>query len=469
MRLGLGRQLTVIFLAITFAVAGTAGYVFLGTFRQNLLDERSVALITQANIIASGVAPLLGDDAAVEEFLQSRSREVGARLLVLTTGGRVVADSSAGSARYAVSGRLSHPLVEAALAGVQESAVHRLADGQWTMYVAVPVVRRGSVNGVLFVASAVDDIAAGLTALATRLALYLGASGILVTLATLAVAQRLTAPLGHLTRAAERLGNARLSERVDIRRRDELGLLGQAFNRMAEQLEQVDRSRRRFIGDASHEMRTPLSAIKIMVESLLAQETYEPAETQELLRGIDGSVERLARLVEGLLVLMRLEHDRSAGEAGRRRRPILLSELAGAVVTGCGPLAAAREVSLGVAVPPGLQVPGDDDALYRALVNLVENAIRYTPPGGSVSIEAAATGDEIRLAVRDTGTGIAAADLPHVFDRFYRPDSSRSRDGGGFGLGLAIVRETAALHGGRIGVTSKPGEGSVFVMNLPAR
>ncbi|MBI2873620.1 MAG: sensor N-terminal transmembrane domain-containing protein [Firmicutes bacterium] len=468
MRFKLGLQLTAVFLLITFLVVGTAGYLFFNTFRRRLIDERSMAQLTQTNIIASGVAPLIGEDQVeARQILRTRSREVGARLVFLDPRGRVALDASAGMAERHLEGeRLDHPLVESALAGGQETSVQFLDGVGWTMYSTVPVIRRGEIIGVLFVSEGIDDIVAALVDLSRQLAFYLGASGIIVMLATIGIGQYLTAPLGRLTRAAERLGAGNLAERVDIRRRNEVGRLGEAFNRMAAQLEQVDRSRRRFIGDASHEMRTPLGTAKIVLESLLAQQTHDP-ETRRALQTIEEGVDRLAGLVNSLLVLTRLEHAKASGSE-ERWQDIDLRELAHQVSADCRPLADEKALRLEVNAANLVEVHGDEDALYRAVRNLVENAIRYTPRDGRVEVAVGRVGARAFLQVRDTGNGIAPEDLPYIFERFYRPDDARSRQAGGFGLGLAIVSEAVELHGGRIDVSSKPDEGTVMTIELPA-
>lgn len=467
MRTSLGWRMAATFLLIIFLVVGTASYLLFDTFRRQLVQDRSVAVLTQANIIASGLASAIGHDpAGVQDLLGARSREIDGRLLLLDPEGQVVADAFAEAAEASLVGQtLRDPLMEAALEGQQETSVRLLENAEWVMYAAVPVVHQGDIGAVLFVSTSLEDITASLTEVAGRMALYLGVSLLVVTAASLWMAHRLTLPLKSLSRAAERLGEGVLSERVSIDRGDELGSLGQTFNQMASQLEHLDSSRRRFLGDASHEMRTPLGTIKILVEGLLAQEAYDPEETRRLLESIDAGTDRLAGLLESLLTLTHLEH---AGKGARQTwEPVNLGDVAAQAAGDCGARAESQGITLQVNSTGDAWILGDEEALYRAVLNLVDNALQYTPAGGSVAVTVRHRDDWLCVEVKDTGRGIRPEALPHVFERFYRPDQARTRKSGGFGLGLAIVEETVKLHGGQVRADSEPARGTTITLCFP--
>jgi two-component system, OmpR family, phosphate regulon sensor histidine kinase PhoR len=231
--------------------------------------------------------------------------------------------------------------------------------------------------------------------------------------------------------------------------------------------EAADRSRRELIMNVSHELRTPIASIQAHVDSLLLPEADRPnaAESERRLRVTSAETRRLADLIEDLLMLARADSQ----ELKVTNRAIQVAPIVDQVVLALAPLARAeREVTLSHEdVPAGLWALGDADRLAQVLTNLVRNAINYTPEGGVVSIRLSAGGaDRLQIAVSDTGPGISAEDLEHIFERFYRADVSRARNSGGFGLGLSIARELLEAMGGSLSATSQPGLGSTFWISL---
>lgn len=278
-----------------------------------------------------------------------------------------------------------------------------------------------------------------------------------------ALADRLLRPLDRLVRATREVEIGMLARRVEEPERPaELQDLASAFNAMLERLERAVDSLRRFSADASHELRTPLTAIRGTVEVALSR-ARTAEELRETLEEVAEETDGLLALVEGLLTLAR-------GEAAGRDAPAapvdLPSVLEEAAELGRA-LATGKELAVEVRAPGSLTVPGDAVALRQVFVNLVANAVKFTP-SGHVTVEARPEPDGGAVVeVRDTGVGIPAAELPRVFDRFYRGDAARARSGSG--LGLPIARMIVERHGGSIGVKSTPGEGAVFRVRLPGR
>ncbi|MFN3485929.1 MAG: ATP-binding protein [Planctomycetota bacterium] len=227
-----------------------------------------------------------------------------------------------------------------------------------------------------------------------------------------------------------------------------------------------ERLRREFVANVSHELRTPLSIVRGYVETLRAGAWQDPAAAPEFLASIESNVRRLEALTGDLLELAKLE----SGGPVLRSRAVDLESLLRRVHQAFEPLARRKSQSfeLEVGGPLG-DLVADPDLVERAVSNLVDNALKYTPEGGRIRISAAGEAGAVRVLVEDSGIGIPEADLPRIFERFYRVDKSRSRELGGTGLGLAIVKHIAQLHGGRIEVTSRPGEGSRFTLVLPRR
>lgn len=229
------------------------------------------------------------------------------------------------------------------------------------------------------------------------------------------------------------------------------------------ELRETERLRRELTANVSHELRTPLTSIVGFIETLLDGAMNDEVTARRFLTIVDDEANRLVKLVDDLMDLSRLESKRVALEL----KPVDVGFLVHHVVDKMRPLAEASQLVLSQSVPSGLIVPADADRLEQVLTNLVDNALKYTPPGGRVEVRAAAMNGEIAVEVADTGRGIPPEDLPHVFERFYRADRSRTRGSGGTGLGLAIAKHIVEAHGGRISVRSRSDEGTAFVVTLP--
>jgi signal transduction histidine kinase len=259
-----------------------------------------------------------------------------------------------------------------------------------------------------------------------------------------------------------------------VQGRDELGALGRSFNEMAstieadvEKIRLSERMRRDLIGNISHDLRSPLSSIQGYLETMVLKDTQlSPEERQTFLQVSLRNTAQLRRLVEELLELAKLD----AHQVQLQPEAFQIAELAQDVALKLSPEAKGSEVSLTV-VPNGdlPLVIGDVGMIERVLTNLIENALRFTPSGGSVRAIVSVTPQQaVRVTVSDTGAGIGAEDLPHIFERFYRADKSRDRAKGGAGLGLAIARQIVELHGSTLEVHSSPGKGTQFSFVLPA-
>jgi heavy metal sensor kinase len=276
------------------------------------------------------------------------------------------------------------------------------------------------------------------------------------------LARRALRPVERLTSEADRIGIDRLAERLPVGPTgDEVAHLAATLNTMLARLESGVAEQRRLVADASHELRTPLAAMRAELDVSLRVDDLDPAARETLLSTRE-EVERLSRTVDGLLLLARADQ----GELRVRAEPVELGVVAADAVRRLRPLARAA----GVAIETGLgaaPVQGDDARLGQAVANLLDNAIEFSPPGSTVTVTTGCEDGDAEVRVADEGPGIPAAAREEVFGRFRRLDASRTRATGGAGLGLAIVREIAAAHGGRTWMEPGARGGSVFVLALP--
>jgi heavy metal sensor kinase len=262
---------------------------------------------------------------------------------------------------------------------------------------------------------------------------------------------------------AHRITGSNLNTRLEIgNAADELAVLSASFNQLLSRLDLSFESMRRFVADASHELRTPLSIIRGEADVALSHER-SAAEYRESLAIILDESRRLSRLVDDLLNLARAD----AGRLKLQSEEFYLNDLLAECCRSAQSLAAARGIALECRSAEDARFRGDEELLRRLVMNLLDNAIRYTPPGGKVSAALEAQDSQFRIRIADTGVGISPDAAPHVFERFYRADTARSRQGGGFGLGLAIVKWIAESHRGEVALATTPGAGSTFTVTLP--
>jgi two-component system sensor histidine kinase BaeS len=272
-------------------------------------------------------------------------------------------------------------------------------------------------------------------------------------------------PLADVVTAAEAVAAGDLSVRVSAQGHGDFDRLARVFNHMVEELEAADRQRRNLTADVAHELRTPLQIIQGNLEGIL-DDVYEPSD--EHITATLEETRQLARLVDDLRTLSLAE----SGELTLVREPVDVPELLSDVQTSFSGQAEAAGIQVHVEISGDIEkktINGDAGRLDQVLANLVANALRHTPAGGTISLQAEPVDGGVRIQVSDTGEGIAPEDLPAVFDRFWKGDRSRSHAlGAGSGLGLAIAQQLVRAHGGRIGVESELGEGTTFTVELPS-
>ena len=349
---------------------------------------------------------------------------------------------------------------------------------------AALITRNGAPVGALYVGlpGGSPGGAGFLTSVNRTLLLVAVGAGLGAVLLILGLSRRILAPVEALTAAVRRMEAGDLSQRVEISSQDEIGDLARAFNGMADGLARLEELRRNMVSDVAHELRTPLTNIRGYLQAI--QDGVVQPE-RDVIGSLHEEAMLLGRLVDDLQDLALAE----AGQLRLERQPVALADVLHRAIRAFGSRVETGAVTLRVDLPEDLPpVEVDAQRVGQVLRNLLDNALTHTPPGGQIEIAARAvhpepggalgadasppsrgrsSGEWVEVSVRDTGAGIAAEDLPYVFERFYRADKSRSRVTGGAGLGLAIARQLVEAHGGRIWVESVEGEGSTFTLTLP--
>lgn len=332
------------------------------------------------------------------------------------------------------------------------------------MYSAVPVTIKNEIVGSILLSTSIDDVMNFLYSIKMQMIYTFTAIGSIVSILSLIVAAFITKPLKRLTDATKIISEGKFDYKVDVKGNDEIGKLADAFNDMGTKLMKIDEERKRFVSDASHELKTPLAAIKALVEPLISSDNVDISVYKEFLKDINSEVDRMTRLVNELLVLAKIDKIRSIENKTEN-----ISEIAYNVIENLEAIADQKGVSLIFENEKNIFADVDADRFYRMIYNVVENGIKYTPSGGSVKLTLDSDDKNVYITISDTGIGISQETLPKVFERFSRGDTARSQKTGGFGLGLAIVKEIVDLHKGHIDVKSTVGEGTVFYITIPVK
>jgi signal transduction histidine kinase len=334
-------------------------------------------------------------------------------------------------------------------------------DQRWRVYI-LPVKRGEKVIAYLEAATPLGRLDASMRAFQRLLVALVSVSLILGFAGSWATASGALSPVAQMIISAQTIAHLRdLSRRVEVpRNRDELGDLAEAFNLMLKSLEEASQAQERFVGDASHELRAPLTAIQGNLELLQRYPDIPATDRETALSEASREAHRLSRLVADLLALARAD----AGIALTRQR-VEMDRLVLEAVNEARLLARGQQIDVDKLEPAVLL--GDSDRLKQLLLILLDNAIKYTPPQGRIAVELKRRESFIEILVRDTGIGIPEDALPHLFERFYRADPARARDPGGTGLGLSIAQWIAEQHGGTINVQSKVSEETNVIVALP--
>jgi len=459
-------KLTVTYIVLILAVLLVTSFFLLNTLEQYYISYQYLIMEAAAHPVAREASANLREAPNVvtlSNLAEEYGRQYRIRVVITDHRQRVQGDSL--RVGGLVGTTLERAEVAAALAGEQGRSIqYSQQSKQWVMQVAVPITFEDTIIGAVFIASSLSNVYAVLDNIREFLLLATVLSLLFAGLLGVYFAHHITVPIESLTAATEQIARGDLTQRVSVRSKDEIGRLGDQFNHMAGRLQEMTRQLREFVSNASHEMRTPLTSLNILVKSL-REYPLEAEEREEFLADIDQEVERLIHLVESLLDLTRL--DRLGAEDTMSMTDIVPT------VRNTLEMLKKRAEERGIALQYSL--PESTEPVFAVLhqvkqvvFNLVDNAIKYTPEGGHVQVELFQEPERLLLSVADSGIGIPQEHREKIFERFYRVDKARSREQGGTGLGLSIVKEIVVRHGGEVLVEdNENGLGTRLIVTWP--
>ena len=448
-----------------------------------MFDDRMRQDRTNTNNLAEEFAPLYAAYRTDELQLQieAAGSDLGGRLLVLDTSGKVQLDSQrelngmrmeitevadilalGNTASYGV-----HTSKENAEANTKFSLLRFLKpfDGSadWVIYCSSAFIQDDKIIGVLLYSSPIQDMMQRVFALQDQMIMYfLIAAGVAMIIA-LVFSRILSRPIISLTRSIQRMGRGDFSVRVPVTGSGEIRRLSETFNTMSEKLEMLDQSRNQFVSNASHELKTPLATMKILLESIIYQPEMDAEMRTEFLTDINKEIDRLNMIIGDLLTLVSMD----SKTMRLNRTNFSFADLVNDTADRLKLVLEQRNQELKLQLSDRCDMYADSAKLTQVVYNLMENASKYTQEGGIIRVRLIRSGRDAIFTVTDNGPGIPKEDQTHIFDRFYRVDKARSRETGGTGLGLSIVRQMVLMHGGTVSVESEEGNGSTFIVELP--
>lgn len=412
----------------------------------------------------------------IDDIVRKAGAELGGRMLLLDKDGKVQADSF----QTAMGQRLHYPEVVSILLSGQTTdyGVHSLSTGdavsqlnllsiasqdEWASYSTAGIIQSSHVIGVLLLVSSVREMMQSLLMLQNNMVLLFAGVALAAVIAGMIFSRILTQPVSDMTRVIQSMSKGDLGVRAQVRGSGEIRQLAVAFNSMSDQLESLNQTRNQFVSNASHELKTPLATMKIMIESLIYQPDMDGELRTEFLSDVNREIDRLSSIVSDLLTLVHA--DSRTSRLNRER--MSLAEVVKDTQHRLAPMAEQNAQVITLTLSDSCDMYADKAKLQQVVYNLMENAVKYTPANGWIKVGLQRIGRDAVLTVSDSGPGIPRDSLPHVFERFYRVDKARGRESGGTGLGLSIVQQYVNLHGGNVKASSEEGQGAVFTVELP--
>lgn len=429
--------------------------------RNLAFSSKQTSMHNQAAVVATSLSELgrLTED-EVFKVMSLLDNMNMTRVIVTDTDARIMFDTSETEdniGKYAVFSEIRNAL------NGKDVFYSVLSEGAFMSRAAIPIRYRGTTIGAVYLYEYDSNQASLISAIQGTMLRFSYLVCALSILLALVFSRIITKRINVILSAIKVVREGSYNYNLDLKGKDELSQLGHEFNRMAERLKTTDEMRRRFVSDASHELKTPLAAIKLLSDSIVQNENMDPRTIREFVSDIGRESDRLAKITEKLLSISRLE-----GEKREKPYKVDVKTVVLRALQLIRPLAEDGGIELKNELENDCAVLATEDDLHQIVFNLVENAVKYTPHGGEVRVTLAKSETEVCLVVADTGIGIPSEDLPYIFDRFYRVDKARSREAGGSGLGLSIVQHAVLIHGGTVKAESVETGGTKFTVCFPS-
>lgn len=447
------------YLVIALLVLVILATYAISTLRTYLLEQKKLEVLMRANVVASIDIDTF-DEYKIARSMETMPIESGFRVIITDSQTKAYYDSF--SEESYVGKLLVYESITEVLVNNKNTSSYYEKDGEWVIEAAVPIVKDQKTIGSVFVASSGEDIDEIVNHV-TWAILFFGAIIIIfVFVLSVFVATLLTKPIVKLTTFIKNMPKDKL-QKCEVDSSDEVGELVVAFNELIERVDELEEKRRSFVSDASHELKTPLSIIKLLSDSLIQTPHPDPQFVKEFLNDMGAEVERLTRIVQRLLDLTKMDQTSKL-----QIDMVSINDIVSEVYEKLTPLAENKEISFVLNKPDDdVLIPVDRDSITEAIYNIADNSIKYTENGGSVKMDIMRDLGNVLIRITDTGIGIPKEEIQKIFDRFYRVDKARARDTGGTGLGLSIAMDAVKLHNGYIEVSSEEEKGSTFTIVLP--
>ena len=459
-------QLVLTYVIIILLTLSLVTFYIIHESKKYNVEQKQMEILTQANVL-SGYVSNYDNNQGISLFdMLDEQGNLGeeTRIILLDTDGVVLFDSD-GTASKLEGKSLMDPLVLNAIDGTSASSNRTESDGAVIVSAAAPVTVQGQVTGVVYVEAACNDISEYMEHLRTSLIAIAILVSLLVGLLSFFFAGLILRPITALTHKLKDITESDEPPALDVHSGGEVGELVNAFNIMTDRIHEQEAKRQEFVSNASHELKTPLSAIRLISDSILSAPDASREMIDDFLGDMNNEVDRLTRIINKLLDLTKMDNQRTEEEHTFELTNI--NEIVLSIAKSLYPLAEKKNIHFTCEVQGDIYILLDKDRIWESIYNIADNSIKYTPEGGEVSLSLTKDETNAIITIQDNGIGIAPEEQHMIFDRFYRVDKARARDTGGTGLGLAIALSGVELHGGNIEVESEEGQGSLFRIILP--
>ncbi len=430
---------------------------------QYLNNQQKVETLANANVIANVVAEYMDDPAAVSYIVERTNASTSARIIITDATATVIYDSSNNNSIFGKV--LIKQEIMSALKGNDVVSANKEKDIGTVIQGAVSVIRESETVGVVYVsevASSIDEFVANVRWILIVISLIVC---LLIGVLSSVMSDVIIGPIERFTRIIRGMEGDTPDKHVPVMGKDEVAELGVAFNSLIDKLEEMEEKRRLFVSNASHELKTPLSSIKLLSDSILSMNELDEESVREFMGDINGEIDRLTKIIDRLLSLTKLD----VGDDQLDLKVTDLNEMADRIVKSLLPVSEDKNVTLSNATNKEALAMVDREKFWQVVYNITDNAIKYTPSGGTVTVYVFNDGEFCRIEIVDTGIGIPEDDINKIFDRFYRVDKARARESGGTGLGLSIANDVVMMHEGKILVDSTEGVGTKFIIIVPKK